>query len=79
MKMIEPLIKGNIENIFNKGCKEALTGPVERNDIKTVKKHLEALNDNKIKQAYIETAKIIVDLAEQKNPDRDYRKMSDLF
>ena len=79
MKMIEPLVKGNIENIFNKGCKAALTGPVERNDIKTVKKHLEALNDNKIKQAYIETAKIIVDLAEQKNPDRDYRKMSDLF
>ena len=30
----------NIGNVLEAGCDGALTGPIERNDIETVKKHI---------------------------------------
>jgi predicted short-subunit dehydrogenase-like oxidoreductase (DUF2520 family) len=38
-----PLLKGTLNNIENAGIPQALTGPIARGDIETVKKHLSAL------------------------------------
>ena len=65
------LAKGNLENIHAQGCIASLTGPVERGDKNTVQKHLDALNAD-MKKAYLENAKQLLEIAEQKNPDRDY-------
>ncbi len=39
----EPLIKTTLLNIKNKGIIKSLTGPIERNDIKSLKIHLDIL------------------------------------
>lgn len=39
-----PLVKGTIRNIEEKGTIQALTGPIARGDIGTLKKHIEALH-----------------------------------
>ena len=44
IEALYPLIKGNIESIYNKGFKNSLTGPVARGDIKTIEKHIEVLS-----------------------------------
>jgi predicted short-subunit dehydrogenase-like oxidoreductase (DUF2520 family) len=38
-----PLLKGTLNNIANVGIPQALTGPIARGDLETVKKHLAAL------------------------------------
>lgn len=43
LEAMAPLVKGNIENIFEKGFVDSLTGPIARGDVQTVKRHLEAL------------------------------------
>ena len=35
-----PLLQGNVQNLAECSLENALTGPIERNDIDTVKKHL---------------------------------------
>lgn len=72
------LAKGNLENIHTQGCVSSLTGPVERGDKNTVQKHLDAM-DGGMKQAYLENAKQLLKIAEQKNPDRDYAAMRALL
>lgn len=72
------LARGNLENILKQGCVNSLTGPVERNDIDTVKRHLEVLTQE-TKKAYRENARMLVRLARQKHPERDYNEMSSLL
>ncbi|MCX5853901.1 MAG: DUF2520 domain-containing protein [Deltaproteobacteria bacterium] len=40
-----PLIRGTLRNIEQKGTASALTGPVARGDMSTIRKHMEALHD----------------------------------
>lgn len=61
--MFKDLFINNANNIINKGYYNALTGPVERNDINVINKHLEALSDETL-DVYILLAK---SLAEMKN------------
>lgn len=42
-KLIEPLIKGAVENIIQLGTKKALTGPIARKEYSIVDKHYKAL------------------------------------
>jgi predicted short-subunit dehydrogenase-like oxidoreductase (DUF2520 family) len=42
-KALLPLIEGTLKNIASKGIPQALTGPVARGDVATVKAHLEAI------------------------------------
>lgn len=44
LEAIKPLVKGNIESIFEKGFVDSLTGPVLRGDLTTIEKHLNALD-----------------------------------
>ena len=79
-EMLEPLVKNSVNSIFSNGCKEALTGPIERNDLETVKKHLTALENNALwNQAYQASGKLVLEVAKEKNPKCDYQKMQQLF
>lgn len=72
------LVSGNVKSVLENGCVNALTGPVERNDLQTVKKHFESLEGGD-RQIYILLAKRLVKLAKEKNEDRDYGEMSEFL
>ena len=42
-KVLKPLIEGTLSNIEKAGIPAALTGPIARGDIETVKRHIEAI------------------------------------
>ena len=73
-KELYQLASQNLLNIYKQGCIDSLTGPVERNDVSTVEAHIHALNPD-LKEAYLKNAKQLVEIAQQKNPDRDYSRM----
>lgn len=75
---LSPIIKGNVEHILKDGCETALTGPIERNDIETVKKHLAVLEGNRA-TIYKSVSRQVLDIAKMKNKDRDYSKMEDVL
>lgn len=72
------LVSGNVKSVLENGCVNALTGPVERNDLQTVKKHVESLQGED-RQIYILLAKRLVKLAKAKNEDRDYSELSEFI
>ena len=78
VKATQNLVLGNVKSILENGCVNALTGPVERNDLQTVKKHVESLNGED-RQIYILLAKRLVKLAKVKNGNRDYAEMSEFL
>ena len=65
------LVRDNVEHIIADGCVSALTGPIERGDVGTVKKHLQELNDTQ-KEMYRVCGSKLLELAECKNPQTDY-------
>lgn len=72
------LARGNLDNILSQGCTNSLTGPIERGDIDTVKKHLQVLEED-YRNAYLSNAKQLVKIARQKHWERDYMEMSRLL
>ena len=68
---LKPLFLGNSERVVSDGAVNALTGPVERADDVTVGKHL-ALLDGDSMEIYRMLSRHLVDIAERKNPHRDY-------
>lgn len=73
-KALGPLICNNAVSVSEKGPVEALTGPIERNDVGTVKKHLDCLEID-IKMLYVQLSKILVKTAKEKHPEWDYSEM----
>lgn len=65
------LVLGNINSIFEKGFEKSLTGPLERGDAETIKKHLDVLTGD-AREAYIILSRHLLKTAKRKNPDRDY-------
>lgn len=65
------LVRDNVEHVIADGCVSALTGPIERGDVGTVKKHLQELNDTQ-KEMYRVCGSKLLELAECKNPQTDY-------
>ena len=78
VKATQNLVLGNVKSVLENGCVNALTGPVERNDLQTVKKHVESLKGED-RQIYILLAKRLVNLAKAKNEDRDYGELSEFL
>ena len=74
LNALKPLAVTNMNNIFDVGTCDALTGPVERHDIKTVQKHLNAL-DQETKETYSALTKEIIKLAQMRHPDISYADM----
>lgn len=79
-KVLNPLFLNNAENLCKSGCTNALTGPVDRNDINTVKGHLSVLcNDNTALNAYKSLSLELIGIAKQKYPERDYNTLENLL
>lgn len=74
LKALWPLVVGNIENVCDKGLVGALTGPVERGDIGTVKKHMEVLTGSD-KNLYRLLSLKLLNLAKIKHPQEDYEEL----
>jgi predicted short-subunit dehydrogenase-like oxidoreductase (DUF2520 family) len=64
--MLFPLVQGTLQNVNNLGLEKALTGPILRGDVVTVRKHLEALRDDPhARGVYLVMGKQILRLAEK--------------
>ena len=69
---LKPLFKNNAESLINKGCTDALTGPVERCDTETVKKHINVLSGDEL-DVYKLLSKELVGISEAKHgSDENY-------
>lgn len=73
-----PLIKGNIENIAKKGFAGSLTGPAERNDIDTIMKHLDVLEEEE-RLIYSLLTKRLAEISKSKHPGRDNSRLLELL
>lgn len=71
IELLEPLMTQNIESVCEKGPVAALTGPLERNDGKTVAAHLDNL-DGRQKEIYRLLSLELVKLAREKHREQDY-------
>lgn len=79
-KVLNPLFLNNAENLCKNGCMNALTGPVDRNDINTVTEHLSALNnDDAALNIYKLLSRELIKIAKQKYPERDYNSLENLL
>lgn len=75
---LKPMILANAQSIVAKGINNSLTGPIERNDVSTVNRHIEALND-KDSKLYCMLSDILVNISKDIHKDRDYSKMEELI
>lgn len=76
--LLGPLVEGNVQSMIQKGPVQALTGPIERGDVSTVRKHLSALCGDD-REVYILIGRKLLSIAQKKNPGRDYREMTDIL
>ena len=75
---ITPIVMGKIKHIKNDGTVNALTGPIQRNDIGTIKKHLECLNDDE-KRTYKAVSLEVLKVAENRDKNIDYSEMEEIL
>ncbi len=76
---LEPLVMSNIQRIFTVGPTDALTGPVERNDVSTVKKHISCIENDTDREIYISVTKKLVEMAQNRHPGSDHTEMKKLL
>lgn len=69
---LAPLALSNMKHLLEDGPVQALTGPVERGDAETVRKHLSVLGDGPERELYRAASEVLVSIAECKNPNREY-------
>lgn len=72
--LVNPLVQGNIHTLLTTSPERALTGPIERCDMDTVKKHLAVLKEEE-QAVYKNLAQKLVEIAMRKNPGRDYEDL----
>ena len=77
--LLGPLVKNNVNSIINNGTTASLTGPAERNDVGTVKKHLHAIEGTEAEEVYRVLGRTLLSIAEKKNPDTDYTAMKKII
>lgn len=78
LQAISPLAQSNMRHILQNGPAGALTGPVERNDVSTVERHLACLTAEE-RRLYVAASLKLVDLAMQKHPGRNYELMRNML
>lgn len=75
LQALAPLMRSNLEHILRKGPAEALTGPVERCDVFTVRKHMRCLPEGTEKELYRAASQKLVEMARRRHPERDWPAM----
>ncbi|MBE6034784.1 MAG: DUF2520 domain-containing protein [Clostridiales bacterium] len=78
LRALTPLMSENMNRVLQAGSEASLTGPVERNDVQTVKKHKKALNEEE-RELYEVLSRHLVSIAKRKNKDKDYSEMEEIF
>lgn len=78
ISLVTPLVRNNTEAFLSKGSVNALTGPVERGDSSTVRKHLDVLEGDD-REIYRLLAAKLVTIAKEKNPSRDYEELTTIL
>lgn len=76
--ILTPLMERNVINLSKNGAEGALTGPIERNDTITVRKHLSCLRNNSL-EAYKALSSELLNLSQNKYKERDYSEMRELL
>lgn len=79
LRAFKPLIMSNIKRILAVGPQEALTGPVERNDVETVAKHIQCMDNDTDRDMYKAASRKLVEIAQYKHPETDYSEMKKLL
>lgn len=72
---IAPLMRANLEHILDVGPVQALTGPIERNDVTTVAAHLGCIEDPDELELYRIASWKLLDVTQARHPDEDYSRM----
>lgn len=72
LEALRPLGMNNLDNFFKGGAVSALTGPVERGDVDTIGRHLSVLDGEKERNLYVAAARVLLEIAEKKHPERSY-------
>ncbi|MGL5765061.1 MAG: Rossmann-like and DUF2520 domain-containing protein [Sarcina sp.] len=72
LKALMPLIENNIKNIFGKGIKQSLTGPIERGDLSTIQRHIDCLDNENDLELYRLLSLNALEIAQEKNEFRNY-------
>ena len=78
VRALAPILMGNMAHIAADGPTASLTGPIERNDVTTVRKHLGCM-ENEEREVYRLLSRRLVEMAAGRHPDRDYSEMSELL
>ena len=65
-KALLPLMQGSVDNMARQGSIMALTGPVERGDQETVRRHLQVLETESEKVVYESMTKVLEEIASKK-------------
>lgn len=76
---LAPILTGNMSHIASEGPAASLTGPIERNDIETVRRHLDCLVDDSEWMLYSLLSSRLIQMAQTRHPQRDYTAMSELI
>ncbi len=79
LEALAPLMRANLEHILRDGPVQALTGPVERGDVRTVARHLECLPEGNGRSLYLAASRVLTDLAEKKHPETNYKPIAELL
>lgn len=87
--LLKPLVEKNVEAVFAQneeesrgvwaGCAQSLTGPIERNDILTVEKHLHKLERPEWEAVYRAVGIQVTEAAMKKHPERSYEEMRQIL
>ena len=78
LRALTPLIRSNTARLLAVGPTEALTGPVERNDCETVKKHLACLTEGNERALYTAATRKLIEIAVGRHPETDYGALREL-
>lgn len=76
---LRPLLEANLAHLLASGPQTALTGPIERNDIGTVTKHLHALATDLERRRYAVMGLSVVDIAKRRHPTTNYSQLIELL
>ncbi len=76
---LAPLMQSNLGHLIEGGPVAALTGPVERGDLTTIRKHLHCLDTASEQMLYCAASEKLLEVAGKKHPDRDYGAIREIL
>ncbi|MCM0081967.1 DUF2520 domain-containing protein [Geomonas sp. Red32] len=77
-QVMEPLVRGTVDNVFRTGPEEALTGPIARGDSEAVRRQLEALEEWSagVAAVYRALGKVALDLGRRRLSDEEVDRLA---